>query len=367
MLYNGALFFSTRCCPLSFASKKPIARAILIALIFFAGLIVAAEVAAQYLLKNTDFFAKLTNQGSGIELGSKLPLHLQQGSTYDYFSGYRLADIDPTGRRPPSLSEPPKAPGEVRIVVLGDSVTFGHGLDADQAWPARLEHYLNEPSPTEVRFKVYNCAVPGHDERQTKRLLQSHYLKLEPDIVLWSKLPTVNDQLELPPTSGPVRQYLQSLVNQSGILKVWTMLLRPATNSREGTVDAYGQDTGGFPVPPPQEPIVAIGEFARWVEARGVSRFLGVEQIYPVPCKNGVGRCMIGSSQFWRKTGVDCAPLAGRIASENLSVDLLFAPNDAHLTVQGADAMGRLVSLYIRKIWFETVDPSADSPVFEAS
>ena len=69
-------------------------------------------------------------------------------TTFDPYNGYRVADLpDPESRRPPHLPVPPKAPGEVRIVCLGDSTTFGIHLREPETWPARLETDLNRTAP----------------------------------------------------------------------------------------------------------------------------------------------------------------------------------------------------------------------------
>lgn len=73
--------------------------------------------------------------------------------------------------------------GKIRIAILGDSMSFGHGINNNSnIWPSKLEHYLNKYS--EKNIEVINSAWPGtHTGTQTeiyKYLLR----KYQPDIVI---------------------------------------------------------------------------------------------------------------------------------------------------------------------------------------
>ena len=70
-----------------------------------------------------------------------------------------------------------KQPGVQRIVVLGDSFTFGQGVEQDRTWPALLQAQLPE-------WEVLNMAVHGYGVDQQLLVLQGEGVKYEPDIVL---------------------------------------------------------------------------------------------------------------------------------------------------------------------------------------
>ncbi len=55
-----------------------------------------------------------------------------------------------------------KEPGTFRILVLGDSHTFGWGVEQDEPYPAVLEGLLNEAGAG-CRFEVWNLGVPGYN------------------------------------------------------------------------------------------------------------------------------------------------------------------------------------------------------------
>jgi lysophospholipase L1-like esterase len=71
-----------------------------------------------------------------------------------------------------------------RILVLGDSCTFGLGVDNEGTYPARLERILNGDGSGDRRFEVINAGVPGYGTWQGARYLESRGLRLKPDLVI---------------------------------------------------------------------------------------------------------------------------------------------------------------------------------------
>ncbi len=75
----------------------------------------------------------------------------------------------------------PPEPGVFRILVLGDSVTFGHGVPGNATFARRLEVLL---STRERRVDVLNAGVPGWSTRQERIFYERHGEELAPDLVL---------------------------------------------------------------------------------------------------------------------------------------------------------------------------------------
>jgi len=76
-----------------------------------------------------------------------------------------------------------KPEGTIRILLLGDSVTFGLGVDQDSCYGQRLEALMNgqdRPYPC----SVLNAGVGSYNTEQEKRWLSEKGLTFEPDIVL---------------------------------------------------------------------------------------------------------------------------------------------------------------------------------------
>ena len=68
-----------------------------------------------------------------------------------------------------------------RVLALGDSCTFGLGVQGDETWPAQLEGLLRNSG---LDVEIVNAGVPGYTAYQGWRLLETRGLRLEPDVVL---------------------------------------------------------------------------------------------------------------------------------------------------------------------------------------
>jgi lysophospholipase L1-like esterase len=71
----------------------------------------------------------------------------------------------------------PKPPGVVRIVALGDSLTFGEGVKDDETWPAQLEGALPGTEVANLGERAY-----AHD--QMYYALSDDGLPIDPDLVI---------------------------------------------------------------------------------------------------------------------------------------------------------------------------------------
>ena len=81
------------------------------------------------------------------------------------------------------------APGVVRIVVLGDSSTFGWGVEHFETYAERLGTALAERwSVDRSRIEIVNLGVPGYSSFQGRILLERFALGLAPDAIVWSYL-----------------------------------------------------------------------------------------------------------------------------------------------------------------------------------
>ena len=86
------------------------------------------------------------------------------------------------GLRGPEV-EVPKPPGTFRILVLGDSVAFGWGVDDEVSFLRRWEQELRARGGGR-RWEVVNTGHPMYDTTQELALLREVGLALEPDLVL---------------------------------------------------------------------------------------------------------------------------------------------------------------------------------------
>ena len=92
------------------------------------------------------------------------------------------------GFRTPEFTDA-KAPGVVRIVVLGDSSTFGWGVEHFETYAEQLGTALARRWSTgRSRIEIVNLGVPGYSSFQGRVLLERFALGLDPDVIVWSYL-----------------------------------------------------------------------------------------------------------------------------------------------------------------------------------
>ena len=93
----------------------------------------------------------------------------------------RPVDTDALGYRDHQIPVAKPANG-FRVVAVGDSVTFGHGVLGDETWPEELQRLLAAQYPS-LDVEVANTAVPGNAPFQEYVDLD-RALVLEPDAVV---------------------------------------------------------------------------------------------------------------------------------------------------------------------------------------
>jgi lysophospholipase L1-like esterase len=77
-----------------------------------------------------------------------------------------------------------KAPGEYRILSLGESSTFGAYVSDGEMYSAKLEQQLNHIDDAH-RYRVINAGVSAYSSFQSLLYLRLRGYKLEPDMVLF--------------------------------------------------------------------------------------------------------------------------------------------------------------------------------------
>jgi len=89
------------------------------------------------------------------------------------YMNYRISDI-----KKGSLA----AKNVIKILCVGDSMTFGDGADRGFSYPDQLEKLLNKNS--DPKFVVYNCGMLGANSSQLLKNLPGQLLKYKADIVI---------------------------------------------------------------------------------------------------------------------------------------------------------------------------------------
>ncbi len=95
-----------------------------------------------------------------------------------------------------------KDPGVLRVLVLGDSITFGWGADLEDTYSKVLERKLNEEAGAEgTQFEVISSGVGNYNSVMEVSYLAERGLQLDPDVVILGFF--LNDAEPLPtPTKG---------------------------------------------------------------------------------------------------------------------------------------------------------------------
>lgn len=145
--------------------------------------------------------------GTGLELtarsmGPQIPMLQDFGNADEIMAGHptRLWAMSPGVRQnagatatihAPGLRgevpEGPRAPGEERILILGDSSFFGHGVEDEETMAVRLGVGLQDRVPS---VAVINGAIPGYSSEQARVMMDDIGWDLEPTLLvialLWS-------------------------------------------------------------------------------------------------------------------------------------------------------------------------------------
>ncbi len=177
--------------------------------------------------------------------------------------GHWLYNANTEGWRGPLSGERRKS--ALVLAVLGDSATYGWGLEESQSWPAQLGALLGEGA------QVFNRAVPGYSSFQGTRLLPQVLEELAPAAVaiayggndaISAPLGDAQMAMELQKPLGRLREFL----DRFALTRLFSRMisrLKPAPPLR--------------PRVPPEEFESNLEEMARAVQAHGsTALFLGL-------------------------------------------------------------------------------------------
>ena len=84
---------------------------------------------------------------------------------------------------------PAKQPGARRVLVIGDSYTWGYAVAEEEAYPQAAERLLKERGHSQI--DVINAGIPDYNSRQERKLLEELMPVYEPDAVFLAYV--VND------------------------------------------------------------------------------------------------------------------------------------------------------------------------------
>jgi lysophospholipase L1-like esterase len=139
-----------------------------------------------------------------------------------------------------------KPPGTLRVLLVGDSFTFGYGVAEDSTYGRYLEELLRVPSPSCPRPEVLNAGVNGYNARQEVAFIRRLGLRYNPDIVILGFTP--NDLLlESQARLVPNRQILKEVVARSAVYqflapRIRSLLLRGESHRYDAVMSRLGAE-----------------------------------------------------------------------------------------------------------------------------
>lgn len=125
----------------------------------------------------------------GAPMPERLPLQSVRANPYrgwemvpgEHYTYRHRVHVNALGLRGPELGA--KAAGEVRVLFLGDSLTYGQGVGDEETVPAALERELRRRDPAHD-WRVVNAGVRAYGTAQEIGLLCELGGRIEPDVVL---------------------------------------------------------------------------------------------------------------------------------------------------------------------------------------
>lgn len=197
-------------------------------------------------------------------------------------------------RDDPTLAEP-----RLRILALGDSITFGASIDQDGTWEARLDGALGED------VDVVNCGVSGYNLLQAQARYDAALSDLAPDIIL---LNVFSDDLSPPYTLG------------EGGPRRWLRRCSAAFRAAElGWVELFGGGARGLPEWAADEDayrIEAARRASAWVQTRVSEGRKVLVVVHPM---------LIPVTERWQATRAEVRSFADDLGQPTLFLEPLYS------------------------------------------
>lgn len=229
-----------------------------------------------------------------------------------------------------------KPPGEVRILFLGDSVTFGYLVRPEDAFVEQVERELRARVPG-ARVECLNAGVPGYSLFQGLRFLATRGLAFAPDLVVlefgW------NDKAHWPGGSDAERWASAQRARPATWL-AWSSLAGLVARSLAPAA------SGGV-----ERARVAPAEFrALLEEARASTRARGIDLLL-----------LVGAGRFNLNPEVDEKGRTDyQIQQYLVARDTPFGPDGGPALVDGVGALRALLgTLASEALFFDGVHPTA--------
>lgn len=170
-----------------------------------------------------------------------------------------------------------KAPDTRRILVLGDSFTYGSGVAGDETYPRRLESLLTNRG---WRVEVINAGVSGYGTFHEEAFLQEEGWAYQPDLLILQVFPNNDLDESLDPFSRVVEDGFLRFRAAGGEGAAWWRRLQAAIRVRSHAYRFLGDRYHLLRIRLGLEPFYAasLGVYERLPRARVAAGWQAVER-----------------------------------------------------------------------------------------
>jgi hypothetical protein len=127
---------------------------------------------------------------------------------------------------------PPKKSDTFRIIIVGDSFTYGEGVSEEESYPRKLESLLKN----DYRVEVFNFGVMGFQSEDIVDIIEKYVPQFQTDLIIYGVcfndfLPKEmsvyknNMAYEIPISSGIKKYFYQNLLTAKVVAKGYDSLL----------------------------------------------------------------------------------------------------------------------------------------------
>ena len=273
-----------------------------------------------YLVNHTVYDVEMLRYATLIKSESPNPLI---GHVHAPNAQAHLMDVDvrinPDGLR--DAEHPTARDGRYRIIFLGDSLTFGWGVEQDQTFKTLLETALNRRYPTEI----INFGTGNYNSEQEVNLFIEKGLKYRPDKVVVFYF--INDAEPTPKKASMAFLYHSRLVTLA-----WSRLHALESNLgdrnnyyRTYYADLYRPDAPGW-----KKAQAALQQLRDVCAANGIAL-----QVVLLPELHSLREYPFSNEHavvatYLRSIGVPVLDLAPKFTDQAEPMRLWVAPDDAH-------------------------------------
>ena len=235
-----------------------------------------------------------------------------------------------------------KPSGTWRAFTFGDSQTYGAGVDAGESYTAFAEARLREGAG-DTALQVINAGISGYGSLQVLRLIRSHVLEWDPDLLIVDcrTFDSPPDEVLAPVKDRAVG--VRKLLWESRTYYVLRFLLY---RYGPGAVRPMTSDSIDSPPPPANDPMQRAGNHGAIVE---LAEDEGVDLVfldYPFWDHNGI-TCLAPAEEL--PDGATVVPVCAALQGSGHQASELFLDNN-HLTALGNEVVGLALADTLREL-----------------